>query len=238
MSVGNWPLHRISHIDVPILGRTLTLDELKQQIAAEASLAVFDARTEFGDQLADQFRQFIAATYGVDITVTFDQTSATSDLLTQIQTSAGERLSAPVDVMTTTADQWMSVRIDGQLSDIQVVEEFLPSDLIPNYDRTFTALRFEPTTVACQSANAPAMIYDSARIDWLVDWTDLADPRLAGKVLLWRPVDQIADGMLLGLSSALRFDYRNPDQMDATIDYLVDEYPAQCPAVHQRCGRS
>ncbi len=196
--------------------------EIAQFIGSEGGLTIFDPETLFASQLAEQFQLFIKATYAVDIAVTFDQTSQVSELLQQIEAGAVERTSPPVDLMTTSADDWMSLRMTGQPQDAALVSEFVSTGLVPNYDRTFTALRLGESIAPVQSSNAPAIIYDSARIDWLTDWTDLADTRLTGRILFPEPDGQLTDGLILGMSSALKFDYRNPDQMDVTLDYLTE----------------
>src|SRR4051794_36131701 len=110
---------------------TLAQDDITARIAAEGSLAIYDAFTNIPDQLADQFTQFIAATYGVSVSVSIDQTTPLEQMVNAVLAGT-----STVDVITTTADVWMATRMTAQANGIEVVEEFLPSDLIPNYDRS------------------------------------------------------------------------------------------------------
>ena len=103
------------------------------------------------------------------------------------------------------------------------MEDFLPSGLVPNAERVLETLIHAPTSVGFQASATPGVTYNTANVDFLKDWKDLADERLKGKLLMWLPGDITGGGILLGVAASLGLDYKDPAQMDEAIAFLVDK---------------
>ena len=52
-----------------------------------------------------------------------------------------------------------------------VMEEFLPSGLIPNADRVLDMFKHDPTAIGFQASATPGIVYDKQRAPYLEDWT-------------------------------------------------------------------
>ena len=116
-----------------------------------------------------------------------------------------------------------SARVYASENDIDLLEEYLPSILVPNAERVFGTDDGAPTAVGFQASMVQTVTYNADRVDFLENWTDLSDSRLKNRLLLWTPGDEISDGMLLGVTAALKMDYRNPDHVDAALDVIVND---------------
>ena len=115
-----------------------------------------------------------------------------------------------------------------------MLEEFLPSGLVPNAERVLDMFKHYPTTIGFQASATPGIVYDKERAPYMTDWTDLADERLKGKLTMPIPGDITCGGMLLGIAAALGLDYKKPDEMTQAIDFADREDPPERVAVHHR----
>lgn len=209
-------------VNVPIVGRDMTFDEIKAAIQEEGSVTVGNWTYTANDQLVQRFQQYVKTVYDVDITLNYVASQQPATYITDLYTTAASEGESTYDVMAIEENYWAEVRLQAQNQGVKLMEDFLPSGLIPNAGRVLDIFLHEPTAVGFQASATPGINYRSAEIDFLTDWKDLADPRLQGKILGFLPGDITSGAILLGLAASLGYDYKNPDQMRQTIDYWMD----------------
>jgi spermidine/putrescine-binding protein len=204
---------------VPIVGQEMTREEITAAIAEEGEVVVGNWTYTANPQIVEQFEQYVSDTYGVDVKLFYEGSQAPSTYLTNLYTAIGAGDPSPYDVLAVEENYWA----EAQTQPEPVMEEFLPSGLVPNADRVIDMLKHEPTAIGFQASATPGIVYDRERAPYLNDWTDLADERLRNKLTMPLPGDVTAGGILLGLADALGKDYASQEEMREVIDYAVDE---------------
>ena len=222
-------LHRVSAasaaaaqdgpIQVSILNKEMTRDEIIAEIEKEGAVNVANWTYTANDTLIAQFQQYVKDTYGVDITLNYQPSQAPSTFITALYTALQSGSPPPLDVMAIEENYWAEASSQPE----PVMEEFLPSGLVPNADRVLDMLKREPTAVGFQASATPGIVYDKSRAPYLEDWTDLADERLKGKLTMPIPGDITSGAMLMGLASSLGSDYKDPEGMTAAIDFAIEK---------------
>jgi spermidine/putrescine-binding protein len=210
-------------VNVPIVGKDMTFDEIKAAIAEEGEVTVGNWTYTATDALVKRFQDYIKTVYDEDITLNYVGTQQPATYLADLFTTSAAGDPPTHDVMAIEENYWAEVQAQATTQGVKFMEEFLPSGLIPNAERVFPNLKHEPTTVGFQASATPGINYNSDNVDYLTDWKDLADERLKGKLLLWLPGDITGGGMLLGVTKSLGLDYLNPDHVTQAIDFIVDE---------------
>ena len=208
---------------VSLVGKEMTFDEIKAAIAEEKEVNVGNWTYTASDQLIQRFQEYVQDVYGEKITLNYAQSQSPSTYLTELFTAVGSGNSSPYDVLAIEENYHAEVQAQGASEGVKLMEDFLPSGLIPNADRVFDNFKKGATAVGFQASASPAIIYNSDKIDFLNDWKDLGDERLNGKLLMWLPGDITGGGVLLGVAKSLGLDYQDPAQMDEAIAYLVDK---------------
>ncbi len=206
-------------VKVAILNQEMTQDEIKAAIKKEGRVVVGNWTYTANDQLVQRFQKYVKDTYGVDIKLDYEGTQAPSTYLTNLYTAVKANNPSPYDVLAIEENYWAEAKAQTP----PVMEDYLPSGLIPNADRVAEMFRHYPTAIGFQASATPGIVYNKARVDFLKDWKDLADPRLKKKLTLPLPGDITCGGFLLGLAASLGKDYKNPDQMKQAIDFAVDQ---------------
>ncbi len=206
-------------IQVSILDRAMTMDEIKAEIEKEGQVNVGNWTYTANDTVIAKFVEHVKNVYGVDITLNYEASQAPSTYITNLYTALQSGNAPTYDVMAIEENYWAEAMSQAE----PVAQEFLPSGLIPNADRVIPMLKREPTAVGFQASATPGIVYNRERAPWLTDWTDLADERLKGRLLMFRPGDITSGGFLLGLCAALGGDYKNPEDMQAAIDFAVEK---------------
>jgi spermidine/putrescine-binding protein len=209
-------------VNVPIVGKDMTFDEIKAAIAEEGEVTVGNWTYTAIDQLVERFKLYVKTVYGEDINVNYVASQQPSTYIADLYTTVASGDPSTYDVMAIEENYWAEVQLRSKTEGIKLMEDFLPSGLIPNADRVMDTLKHEPTSIGFQASASPGINYNSDNIDFLTDWKDLADERLKGKLLLWLPGDITGDGMLLGVCKSLGLDYKNPEHVTQTIDFMVD----------------
>ena len=207
---------------VPIVGREMTFDEIKAAIAEEGEVTVGNWTYTAIDQLVERFKLYVKTVYGEDIDVNYVASQQPSTYIADLYTTVAAGDPSTYDVMAIEENYWAEVQLRSTTEGVKLMEDFLPSGLIPNADRVMDSLKHEPTSIGFQASASPGINYNSENVDFLTDWKDLADERLKGKLLLWLPGDITGDGMLLGVCKSLGLDYKNPEHVTQTIDFMVD----------------
>jgi len=209
-------------VNVPIVGRDMTFDEVKAAIQEEGSVTVGNWTYTANDQLVARFQQYVKTVYDVDITLNYVASQQPATYITDLYTTAASGGDSTYDVMAIEENYWAEVQLQATNQGVKLMEDFLPSGLIPNADRVLDVFKHVPTSIGFQASATPGINYRADEIDFLTDWKDLADPRLQGKILGFLPGDITSGAILLGLAASLGYDYKNPEQMTQTIDYWMD----------------
>jgi spermidine/putrescine-binding protein len=210
-------------VHVALLDREMTFDEIKAAIADEGEVNVGNWTYTASDQLVQRFQQYILDVYGEEITLNYAQSQQPSTYLTELYTAVGSGNSSPYDVLAIEENYYAEVQAQAAAEGVTLLEEFLPSGLIPNADRVFDTFKKGNSAIGFQASASPAIVYNSDNVDFLTDWDDLADERLNGKLLMWLPGDITGGGVLLGVAKSLGLDYTDPAQMDEAIAFLVEQ---------------
>ena len=200
---------------VSILNKDMTDDEIKAEIAKEGSVVVGNWTYTANDELVNQFQQYVKATYGADIKLTYEGSQQPSTYLTKLAAAKTGGNPAPYDVLAIEENYW------ADAMDQDLVDAVFPSDLIPNASMVLDIFKHDPTTIAFQSTAFPGVVYSKGRAGWMTKLQDLADPRLKGKVVLPPPGDITNGGLFLGLASELGKDYKDAAQMKEVVDWAV-----------------
>jgi spermidine/putrescine-binding protein len=207
---------------VPIVGREMTFDEIKAAIAEEGEVTVGNWTYTANDQLVQRFQDHVQQVYGEEITLNYVASQQPATYITDLYTTAASGSDSTYDVMAIEENYWAEVQLQSQNEGTKLMEDFLPSGLIPNAGRVLDTLKHEPTAVGFQASATPGINYRFNEVDFLTDWKDLADERLQGKILGFLPGDITSGAILLGLAASIGKDWTNPDQMRETIDYWMD----------------
>jgi len=207
----------------PLTGAEMTFDDIVAAIQEEGEVTVGNWTYTAIDALVARFKSYVSDVYGVDVGVNYIASQTPSIYLTELFTAVGAGDPAPHDVLAIEENYWAELVAQSAAENVKLLEDVLPSGLIPNAERVFENFRKYPTAVGFQSSASPGINYNSDNIDWMTDWKDLADERLKGKLLGWIPGDITGGGVLLGMAKSLGLDYQNPDDMTETIRFLVED---------------
>jgi spermidine/putrescine-binding protein len=202
-------------LHVPILDQDMTLEQLKAEIAKEGDLVVANWSFPTDDLMEQQFKNYIKDTYGADINFSYEGTFAPSVYLTNVYAAQKGGNPVPYDVVAVEENYWA----DAIAHD--AVDSFLPSDLVPNQKLVLDQFQRAPTAIAFQAAAYPAVNYNKTAAPFITKLTDLADPRLKGKVTLPSPGDITAGAFFMDLGAELDKDYKDPAQMKVVVDWAM-----------------
>jgi spermidine/putrescine-binding protein len=205
-------------IQVSILNREMTRDEIIAEIQNEGEVNVGNWTYTANDTLVAQFQQYVSDTYGVDIRLNYQASQAPTTYITNLYTALGSGTPPSLDVMAIEENFLAEALSQPE----PVAEEFLPSGLVPNADRVFDMFKQFPHGVGFQASATPGIVYDRERAPFLADWQDLADERLQGRLTMPLPGDITSGGMLLGIAASLGLDYQNPAEMTEAIDFAIE----------------
>jgi spermidine/putrescine-binding protein len=200
---------------VSILNKDMTDAEIKAEVAKEGGLVVGNWTYTATDELVKQFQDYVKATYGADIKLTYVGSQSPSEYLTKLSAAKQSGSATPYDVMAIEENYWADAVDQG------LVADSLPSDLIPNQKLLLPAFVHGNTALAFQAASFIALLYNKDKAPWIKSFKDLADPRLKGKVTLPPPGDISSGGFLLALAAELGKDYKDPDQMKEVVDWVI-----------------
>ena len=228
-------------VNVPIVGKDMSFDDIKAAIADEKEVTVANWTYTATDQLVEAVPDYVKTVYDVDIKLNYVGSQSPSTYLADLYTSVAAGDNAPYDVMAIEENYWAEAQLQAKNQNTKLMEDYLPSGLIPNADRVMDSLKHVPTSIGFQASATPGINYNKDNVTFLTDWKDLADERLKGKLLLWLPGDITGGGMLLGLCKSLGYDYKNPDQVKQAIDFIADKITPNAikyTTISQRRSRS
>jgi spermidine/putrescine-binding protein len=206
-------------VQVSIVNKEMTPDEIVAAIQSEGEVNVGNWTYTANDTLVAKFQEYVSSTYGVDITLNYEASQAPSTYLTSLYTQLQSGNPPVHDVLAIEENYWAEAASQPE----PVMEEFLPSGLIPNAERVSDMFKHEPTAIGFQASATPGIVFDKERAPYLEDWKDLADERLRGRLTMPIPGDITCAGMLLGIAASLGLDYKQPDQMTEAIDFAIQK---------------
>jgi spermidine/putrescine-binding protein len=190
-------------------------EEVKAAVKTEGGLTVGNWTYAATDELVKQFQDYVKTTYGADIKLTYAGTQAPSEYITKLAAAKQAGNAAPYDVIAVEENYWYDACQQG------LVDDVLPSGLIPNQSLVLPGFQHLPQSIAFQSTAYPGVVYNKTTASFVKSLKDLANPQLKGKVTLPAPGDITAGGFLLGLASELGKDYKDPNQMKEVVDWAV-----------------
>jgi spermidine/putrescine-binding protein len=205
-------------VQVSILNKEMTPDEIVAAIESEGEVNVGNWTYTANDTLVAKFQEHVSSTYGVNITLNYEASQSPSTYLTSLYTQLQSGNPPVHDVLAIEENYWAEALSQPE----PVMEEFLPSGLIPNAERVLDMFKHYPTAIGFQASATPGIVFDKERAPYLVDWQDLADERLRGRLTMPLPGDITMAGMLLGLAASLGLDYKVPEQMSEAIDFFIE----------------
>ncbi len=210
-------------VDVPIVGKSMSMDDIKAAIKDEGEVTVGNWTYSANDQIVEQFQKYVEAVYGEKIKLNYVGSQSPTTYLTDLYTAVGAGDSSPYDVMAIEENYWAEAQAQATAQGVKLMEDYLPSGLVPNAQRVLDSFMRAPTAVGFQASATPGIVYDKSQIDFLTDWTDLADDRLKGKILGFLPGDITSGAILPGLAKALGKDMADAAQAKEVIDYWVQK---------------
>ena len=200
---------------VSIVNKDMTDDQIKAAVAAEGSLVVANWTYTANDELVKQFKAYVKTTYGADIQFTYEGSQAPSAYLTKIYAAQTGGNPSPYDVMAVEENYWSDAMSHN------AVDNYLPSDLVPNQKLVLDMFQHVPTSIAFQSTAFPAVVFEQSKAPFLKKLMDLSNPALKGKITLPAAGDITAGGFLMGLAAELGKDYKDPAQMKEVVDWMA-----------------
>ena len=202
-------------VHVSIVNKDMTPDEVKAAVKAEGQLTVGNWTYAATDELVKQFQAYVKTTYDADIKLTYAGTQSPSEYITKLAAAKQAGNPAPYDVIAVEENYWYDADQQG------LVDNALPSGLIPNQKLVLDGFQHVPESIAFQSTAYPGVVYNKTKASFVKSLMDLANPQLKGKVTIPAAGDITAGGFLLGVASELGKDYKDPNQMKEVVDWVV-----------------
>jgi spermidine/putrescine-binding protein len=206
-------------VQVSIVNKEMTPDEIVAAIQSEGEVNVGNWTYTANDTLVAKFQEHVSSTYGVDVTLNYEASQAPSTYLTSLYTQLQSGNPPVHDILAIEENYWAEALSQPE----PVMEEFLPSGLIPNAERAFDMFKHYPTAIGFQASATPGVVFDKERAPYLMDWQDLADERLRGRLTMPLPGDITCAGMLLGIAASFGLDYKKPEEMNQAIDFAIEK---------------
>ena len=142
---------------VAIVNKDMTDDEIKAAVAAEGGLTVGNWTYTATDELVNQFQKYVKATYGADIKLTYVGSQSPSEYLTKLSAAKNSGSETPFDVIAVEENYWQDAM------DQDLVDAFLPSDLVPNEKLLLDGFKHSPNALAFQAASFIALVYNKTK---------------------------------------------------------------------------
>ncbi len=203
---------------VSILNRRLKRAELAEVIRKEGTINVGGFDYAARDAMRKQFEAFVEKEFGVQVKLNYVAETAPQIFLENLDAARAANNPVPYDVIAVEENYFL----DAQKKEL--VEKILPSDLLSNASRITSAPQYEPYAVPFQAAATVAPIFHNDALgEWFRDWKDLADARLRRRIVLPRAQGVVAGAFLIGVAGSLGKDYKNADDMRATIQFVCEQ---------------
>ncbi len=203
---------------VSILNRRLTRAELANKIRQEGTVTVGGFNYAASDAMAQQFQAWVQNEFDVQVKLNYVAETLSQRFLEKLDAARAANNSVPYDVIAVEE----KIFLDAQKK--EMVETILPSDLLSNASRVAIAPQYTPYAIAFQAASTVAPIFHNDALgEWFGDWKDLADARLKRRIVLPKVNGIVAGAFLIGVAGSLNKDYKNADDMRATIEFVCTQ---------------
>lgn len=200
---------------IPIVNKQMTEAEIAGAIVKEGQVNVANWTYLASETLARSFEKFVESKYGVKIKCNYVGRQTPESYLVDLRADYKADKPPTYDVMAIEVNYYYEAKREGMPLD------FLPSPLAPNLKMVDPAFQFLPQAAYFQSTAFGGIVYDEKRAGFLKDWTDLADPRLKGKLVLAEAGDITSACFLVGLCWSLGGDMKKPADMERAIEFAV-----------------
>jgi len=202
---------------IPLVGKEMSEAEIAEAIAKEGQVNVANWTYMASETLARSFEKFVESKYGVKVKCNYVGRQTPESYLVELRADYKANKPPTYDLMAIEVNYYYEGKREGMPVD------FLPSPLVPNLDMVDPAFRFLPQAAYFQSTAFGGIVYDKKRAPFLKDWTDLADPRLKGKLVMAEAGDITSACFLIGLCWSLGGDIKNPGDMDRAIKFALEK---------------
>ncbi len=199
---------------VSILGKEMSKDEVAAELAKEAEVNVANWTFTANDAIVGRFQAVVKEEWGVDVKCNYLPSQSPSIYLTNLYTANQAGNPSPYDVMAIEEPYYVEAKGHG------VTQDIFPSDLMKNWEPVDKRFKREMQAVGFQGTAFPVVVHTT---DWFKDWKDLADPRLKGKITIPEVGDITNGGHLVEAAWSLGKDYKQPEDMKAVVDFVVNQ---------------
>jgi len=203
---------------VPILNKFMTYDEIVEEIKREGKVTIANW-TYWGlvdTYFVPELKSYVKDRFGVDVEVEILGTQAAKGgFMYQLYAAYAAGLPPPYDLMH------IEVNFFDEAKAKDIMEPFLPSQLVPNTQLVDPYFLSFPYGVQFQQHATCNLTVNSKYVDFLKRWTDLADPRLKGKITLWVFTDNGFWAFLCEVCEDLGGNYKNESDMKKAIEWTA-----------------
>lgn len=199
---------------VSILGKEMSKDEVAAELAKEAEVNVANWTFTANDAIVGRFQAVVKEEWGVDVKCNYLPSQSPSIYLTNLYTANQAGNPSPYDVMAIEEPYYVEAKGHG------VTQDIFPSDLMKNWEPVDKRFKHDMQAVGFQGTAFPVVVHTT---DWFKDWKDLADPRLKGKITIPEVGDITNGGHLVEAAWSLGKDYKQPADMKAVVDFVVNQ---------------
>ncbi|MCD6488769.1 MAG: extracellular solute-binding protein [Desulfurococcales archaeon] len=207
---------------IPILNEWMTESEIKEEIQKEGTVIIAD--WTYGGLVetyhVPAFKKYIKDYWGVDIDVKWVGTQEPEVIVSSVLQAVKAGQPAPYDVVAIEAPYFFRAKKANAIEAAIYIGNPLMKNL--SYVHPFF-LQFQPYAVVFQAIDTAGMLVNTEKAGWIKDYTDLADPRLKGHVILPTPGTVHFANFLVNLALAMGKDYKNPQDMEEVIKFAAEK---------------
>ncbi len=199
--------------NVSVVGKQMSKDEIVAELTKEGEVNVANWTYTANDAIVARFQDVVKQDWGVDVKCNYLPSQSPSVYLTNLYTANKAGNPSPYDVMAIEEPYYVEAKGNG------VTQDIFPSDLMKNWEPVDKRFKQGNQAVGFQGTAFPVVVHTT---DWFKEWKDLADPRLKGKITIPEVGDITNGGHLIMAAWSLGKDYKNPDDMTATVDFVTN----------------
>jgi ABC-type Fe3+ transport system substrate-binding protein len=199
--------------NVSILGKQMSKAEIVDGLTKEGEVNVANWTYTANDAIVARFQDVVKQDWGVDVKCNYLPSQSPSVYLTNLYTANKGGNPSPYDVMAIEEPYYVEAKGNG------VTQDIFPSDLMKNWEPVDKRFKQGNQAVGFQGTAFTVVVHTT---DWFKEWKDLADPRLKGKITIPEVGDITNGGHLIMAAWSLGKDYKNPDDMKATVDFVTN----------------
>lgn len=206
---------------VPILNQKMTRNEMVQKMKAEGAITI--ANWTYGGMATKYFgpgfKRYMKEKYGLNIEVHWLGTQTPGTFMTQVFASLKADTPPPYDVMAIETPFFFKARAKD------IAQPFIhegKNPLIPIYPELHDFYKkYAPYGLVFQAIDTAGLNINTEKAPFVEDYTDLADPRLKGHLLVPTIGTAHFTNFLLNLSLAMGKDYKDPEEMKEVIEFAA-----------------